>query len=141
MAGYGIGAVGGGLLMLRLRPPRPLLVAVIASLGWACPPAALAAGLPLAVACLGAVVAGVGGSVYGTLSSTVIQRAIPLEFQGRVAAWTGLGAFVLGPVGLAGAGPLAQVLGLATVLALGPLWLLVAVAAMTAVPSVRLRNP
>ena len=140
MACYGTGAVGGGLLMLSRQPSRPLLVAVIASLGWALPPAALAGGLPLLWVCLGALVAGVGSSVYGVLQDTVDQQRIPAEYRGRVTAYTTLGAFVLGPLGLAGAGPLADTVGTAPVLACGALWLLVAVLAMTAVPSIRLRD-
>ncbi|MFC1419402.1 MFS transporter [Streptacidiphilus cavernicola] len=137
MACYGTGAVAGGLLLLRRRPGRPLLVAAVASLCWALPSAALALGLPAAAVCVGAAVAGVGSSVNGVLGGTVIQQRVPAEYRGRIGAYTTLGAFVLGPLGLAAAGPLASAVGATVVLGCGALWLPVAVAAVVAVPEVR----
>ena len=140
MGSYGIGAVGGGLLLLSRRPPRPLLVAVVASLGWAFPPATLASQLPIGWVCLGAVVAGIGSAVCGTLLSTVTQQRIPPEFRGRTSAYGSLGSFVLGPIGLAVAGPLASALGTTPVLGFGALWLLIAVAVVAALPTIRSRE-
>ncbi|MFC1442962.1 MFS transporter [Streptacidiphilus sp. N1-10] len=137
MACYGCGAITGGFVLLGRRPSRPLLVAVVASLGWAFPTGALAVGLPLACVCAGALVAGVGSSLYGTLIDTLEQQVIPVEFRGRVAAYGTLGAFGLGPLGLAAAGPVAAVIGVGPVLAGGSLWLLGAVVVLLLLPAIR----
>ncbi|MFD0531931.1 hypothetical protein ACFQ1I_43865 [Kitasatospora arboriphila] len=67
---------------------------------------------------------------------------MPAEALGRVHSFEALGAFVLGPIGLAAAGPLAARLGAAPVLGLGALWQVAACATVLAVPAVRtLRAP
>ncbi|MFD9127856.1 MFS transporter [Kitasatospora sp. NPDC059571] len=137
MAVYGAGAVLGGLLMLRRRPHRPLAVATAAAVGWALPSAALAAGLPLPWTAAAALLAGVGAAVCDTLFTTVTQQRIPAGSLARVHSFEALGAFVLGPLGLAAAGRVADRLGAGPVLALGALWQVVAAAAVLAVPAVR----
>ncbi|GII83230.1 hypothetical protein Ssi03_12200 [Sphaerisporangium siamense] len=62
---------------------------------------------------------------------------MPPEVLARITSLTGVGAFALGPVGLAAAGPLAAVTGVTTVLAFGAVWQLVAGAVVLAVPDVR----
>ncbi|MFF8771328.1 MFS transporter [Kitasatospora sp. NPDC015120] len=140
MGVYGVGAVLGGLLMLGRRPGRPLAVATVATLGWALPSAALAAGLPLAWTAAAALVAGAGSAVCGSLYDSTLQSWVPAEVLARVTAFGGLGAFVLGPLGLAAAGPLADRVGVAAVLAFGAGWQLVAAAAVLAVREVRERR-
>ncbi|WP_395295619.1 MFS transporter [Kitasatospora hibisci] len=137
MAAYGVGAVLGGLLMLGRRPARPLAVATVATLGWALPSAALAAGAPLLWTAAAALVAGLGSAVCGALYETTMQRWVPGDVLARVTAFGGLGAFVLGPLGLAAAGPLAERVGAGTVLAFGALWQLVSGVTVLAVREVR----
>ncbi|MER7750690.1 MFS transporter [Kitasatospora sp. NPDC097643] len=136
MGVYGVGAVLGGLLMLGRRPERPLAVATVAALGWAAPSAALAAGVSLPWVVAGALVAGIGSAVCGTLYTTTMQRWVPAEALGRVTSFGALGSFVLGPLGLAAAGPAAGRFGTDTVLWLGAGWQLAAAAVVLAVPSV-----
>ncbi|MFD7410114.1 MFS transporter [Kitasatospora purpeofusca] len=140
MGVYGVGAVLGGLLMLGRRPGRPLAVATVATLGWALPSASLAAGLPLGWTVAAALVAGSGAAVCGSLYESTLQRWVPAEVLARVTAFGGLGAFVLGPLGLAAAGPLADRVGVAAVLAFGAGWQLLAAAAVLAVRAVRSRG-
>ncbi|MFJ4669802.1 MFS transporter [Kitasatospora purpeofusca] len=140
MGVYGVGAVLGGLLMLGRRPGRPLAVATVATLGWALPSASLAAGLPLGWTVAAALVAGSGSAVCGSLYESTLQRWVPAEVLARVTAFGGLGAFVLGPLGLAAAGPLADRVGVAAVLAFGAGWQLLAAAAVLAVRAVRRRG-
>ncbi|MFE6750008.1 MFS transporter [Kitasatospora purpeofusca] len=140
MGVYGVGAVLGGLLMLGRRPGRPLAVATVATLGWALPSASLAAGLPLGWTVAAASVAGAGSAVCGSLYESTLQRWVPAEVLARVTAFGGLGAFVLGPLGLAAAGPLADRVGSAAVLAFGAGWQLLAAAAVLAVRAVRRRG-
>ncbi|MER7702970.1 MFS transporter [Kitasatospora sp. NPDC097605] len=140
MGVYGVGAVLGGLLMLGRRPARPLAVATVAGLGWALPSAALAAGLPLGWTASAALAAGAGSAVCGSLYESTLQSWVPAEALARVTAFGGLGAFVLGPLGLAAAGPLADRVGVPAVLAFGAGWQLVAGAAVLMVRDVRGRR-
>ncbi|MFG2845239.1 MFS transporter [Kitasatospora sp. NPDC048296] len=140
MGVYGAGAVLGGLWMLGRRPGRPLAVATVAGLAWALPSAALAAGASLVWVVAGALVAGVGSAVCGTLFSTTTQRWVPVELLGRLTSFGSLGAFVLGPLGLAAAGPLAARLGTGEVLLLGVVWQVAAGVVVLGVPAVRNRR-
>ncbi|MFE7563807.1 MFS transporter [Kitasatospora sp. NPDC057500] len=140
MGVYGVGAVLGGLLMLGRRPGRPLAVATVAGFGWALPSAALAAGSPLGWTAAAALVAGAGSAVCGSLYESTLQSWVPTEVLARVTAFGGLGAFVLGPLGLAAAGPLADRVGVAAVLAFGAGWQLLAGAAVLMVRDVRGRS-
>ncbi|MFC4585544.1 MFS transporter [Sphaerisporangium corydalis] len=138
MACYGAGAVAGGLAMMGGRTPRrPLVVATVATFGWALPSGAIAAGLPTAPIACAALVAGVGSAVCGALYSTTNQRHVPPEVIARITSLTTVGAFVLGPAGLAAAGPVASVVGTATLLGLGAVWQVAASSVVLAVPGVR----
>ncbi|WP_431950795.1 MFS transporter [Actinacidiphila sp. bgisy167] len=141
MALYGAGAVVGGTVMLGRRPRRPLLLGTAATSGWAMPSAALAAGLPLPWICAAALAAGVGSAVCGTLYATVTQSQVPVGALARVSAYGTFGAFALGPVGLAAAGPSAVLVGTAGVLGFGAVWQLAAVAVVLTLPAVRSAFP
>ncbi|MEU9042355.1 MULTISPECIES: MFS transporter [unclassified Kitasatospora] len=140
MGVYGAGAVLGGLLMLGRRPGRPLAVATVAGLGWALPSGALAAGASLLWVVAGALVAGVGSAVCGTLYSATTQKWVPVELLGRLTSFGALGSFALGPLGLAVAGPLAGRFGTDGVLLPGALWQLASGAVVLAIPAVRNRR-
>ncbi len=140
MAANGAGAVLGGLLLLGRRPRRPLVVATAAGTGWALPSGALALGLPLPWVCLATLLAGTGAAVCGSLYSTVTQRRVPPGVRARIGAYTSFGAFVLGPAGLAAAGPAAASFGTGRVLALGALWQLASTAVVLTLPALR-RGP
>ncbi|MFD3452255.1 MFS transporter [Streptomyces sp. NPDC058691] len=141
MALYGAGAVAGGTAMLGRRPRRPLFVATAATVGWALPSAALASGESLPWVCAGALAAGVCSSVAGTLYATVTQSQVPPGAVARVSAYGAFGAFALGPVGLAAAGPLSVLLGTSGVLGFGAVWQLAAVAAVLSLPVIRATLP
>jgi MFS family permease len=137
LALYGMGSIVGGLALLGRNPSRALAWSMAASVGWAIPAAALAARVPLAWVGAAALLAGGGAAVCNTLVTTVIQREIPAEIRGRISAFDSLGAFALGPLGLALAGPVSGVVGADRLLWLGVLWQLTAVAVVLALPSVR----
>ncbi|MGK5730549.1 MFS transporter [Streptomyces sp. URMC 124] len=137
MALYGAGAMAGGLAVLGRRPRRPLLVATSATVGWSLPSAALATGQPLPWICAGALAAGAGSAVCGTLYATATQRQVAPGTLARVSAYGAFGAFALGPVGLAAAGPLSVFVGTSGVLGFGALWQLAAVAVMLSLPAIR----
>jgi MFS family permease len=137
MALYGVGAVLGGAVLIGKDPQRPLIVATIATFGFALPPAAIAAGLPVPAIGIGALLAGVGATVSGALDATTTQRQVPAAVLARISSITTLGAFVLGPLGLAAAGPVATIVGTTGLLAFGALWQLTTSAIVLATPAVR----
>ncbi|MFF2959860.1 MFS transporter [Streptomyces sp. NPDC057963] len=146
LAVYGAGSAFGGAALLGRAPRRALAWSVAASAGWALPAAALALRAPMAWVAVAAGVAGACGAACGTLHATALQRGVPAHLRGRIGAFDGLGAFALGPLGLALAGPVAGAVGGArggaeagapVVLGWGVLWQLTAVALVLGVPSVR----
>lgn len=114
--GSGIGAVAGGLLLVRFRPRRPgALFATGLALGSG-PALALALGLPVAVAVAAAAVAGAGLVGFNATWESVIQREVPRGSLSRVTAYDRFGSFAMGPVGFAVGGLLAEPLGPSTAL-------------------------
>ncbi len=106
-----IGFVGGGLLMLRLRPRRILRAATLGFLLTVPFLLFLAGPLPLAAVVGAAVVAGVGIEIFSVLWDTALQQEIPHEKLSRVSSYDALGSLVLIPLGLAAAGPLSEAIG------------------------------
>jgi MFS family permease len=74
MAGYGAGAVAGGLLALGRSPRRPVRASVIASFGYAAPPLLLALHAPAAAIAAGAVLA--AGAAWAVACSAAVL-AVP----------------------------------------------------------------
>ena len=134
---YGAGSIVGGLYLLGRRPQRPLVVATIVTFAWAAPSAALALQAPLFVVCLAAIPAGIANSVFNGLWMTTIQQHIPAEAISRVMSSVSFGAYSVGPLGLALAGPIAEATSISAVLAAGVLWQLLASSVILTVPAVR----
>jgi MFS family permease len=105
------GLFAGGLIMLRLRPRRLLLLATFGVLLTIPFLLALAAPLPLVAVVAAAGMAGIGAEVFGVLWDTAMQQEIPQEKLSRVSSYDALGSFVLIPLGLAVAGPVAEGIG------------------------------
>jgi MFS family permease len=122
----GVGAVLGGIVAYRHRPARPVVAAVLWPVLYALQPISLAASAPTWVISAAAFVGGAAIAVHLTLWSTVLQTEVPEHAQSRVASYDALGSFVLTPLGLAIAGPLAAGIGLSHAL-----WLAAAMAIAT----------
>jgi MFS family permease len=132
-----LGLIAGGLLLLRLRPHRILLVATLGFLLTVPFPFGLAVPLPLAGVVAFAVVAGIGSEIFGVLWDTAMQQEIPQDRLSRVSSYDALGSYVLIPAGLAAAGPIAQAVGTRTTLVGAALVSLVATLAVLLVRDVR----
>jgi MFS family permease len=106
-----LGLLAGGLVSLRLRPERPLLAATLGF--FLTIPFLLALSIPgpLAVVVAAAALAGIGIEVFSVLWDTTLQQEIAQEKLSRVSSYDALGSFVLTPLGLAVAGPVAQAAG------------------------------
>jgi MFS family permease len=137
MAVQGAGAIVAGLACLGRRPRRPMVVAVIATFGYALPdiPMALHAAAPWVA--LGAFACGAGSATSSAFSSTTMQQQIPPERLARVSSLALFPAYGIGVIGYAVDGPLAAALGPATVFGVGAVYGLLSSAIVLALPAVR----
>ncbi|HXZ58246.1 MAG TPA: MFS transporter [Gaiellaceae bacterium] len=106
-----IGLIGGGLLLLRVRPRRLLLTATLGFLLTVPFLFGLAIPLPLAGVAALALVSGIGVETFSVLWDTTMQQEIPHDRLSRVYSYEALGSFALIPLGLAAAGPIAEAIG------------------------------
>lgn len=133
----GVGAVAGGLVALRLRPGRPLLVSCLAPLPMLLPLAALALKAPVPILAAAAFASQAGLAVHLALWFTVFQREVPERAQSRVSSYDALGSFVLIPLGTALVGPVSAGIGAETTLWGSLVIGLVCILGVVALPSVR----
>jgi MFS family permease len=134
---YGAGAVVGGLSLVGRHPSRPLLVATLATFTWIAPSAALASTAPLPVVAGGAFLAGISSAVFNTLFFTTVQRTVPADSLSRVMSYVAFGAYSVGPIGLAVAGPVAEATSISLVLWTGVGWQVVASSVIVTLGAVR----
>ena len=137
MAVQGAGAIVAGLACLGRRPRRPMVVAAVATFGYALPdiPMALHAAAPwVAVAAFGC---GVGSATSSVFFGTTMQQQIPPERLARVSSLSLFPAYGIGVIGYAVDGPLAAVFGPALIFGVGAVYGLLSSAIVLAVPSVR----
>lgn len=112
LAATGVGLVLGGLLALRLKPERPLLVGVSAIALIFPPLVLLAIEAPWPMIALSALVAGIGVELFSVFWDTALQTHVPNEVLSRVSAWDAIGSLVLIPAAYAVIGPIADAIGI-----------------------------
>jgi len=132
----GVGAVIGGILAIRIRPRRPLVVSVLAATLISLQTLALALSAPTPVIAMASFVGGIGIAVHLTLWFTVFQQQVPGHAQSRVASYDTLGSFVLMPIGMVVVGPLADAIGIVETLWLALVVMWASWAAILLLPSV-----
>jgi MFS family permease len=137
LAGYAVGAVLGGAVMLKFRPQRMLLAASLSVPVFSVFLLALA--VPLAVPWIVAVALVAGGclEVFAVCWATTMQQEIPAGMLSRLSAYDAVGSNALAPVGTAVAGPAAGVFGAPAVLAAGAVLIVALTAGVLLVPEVR----
>ncbi|MST35027.1 hypothetical protein GHK86_20140 [Acidimicrobiaceae bacterium USS-CC1] len=124
-------------LVARMRPRRPLVVALGVGGLEALVALAFGAHLPLAVVAVAAGVQGVSVLVFESLWQTAIQRHVPADRLSRASSYDWFGSLVAYPVGLAVAGPVADAVGAGrTLVVMGVLMLLLS-AGLLSLRSVR----
>ncbi len=106
-----LGFVAGGVLMLRFRPERMLLVATLAILTEAVQPTLWGFPAPVVALVVGSFLMGFGIELFGVLWETTMQQQIPGEKLSRLSAYDMLGSIALAPLGLAVVGPIANLVG------------------------------
>jgi MFS family permease len=131
------GFVLGGLITLRYRPERPLLVATLAILLMVPPWLLLAGPAPTVAIAAAAVVAGMGIELFGVFWDLSMQQNIPAEKLSRVYAYDALGSFVFIPLGYSAMGPIAEAIGIRETLFLASAIAVASTLAVLAVPDVR----
>ena len=136
-AASGTGALLAGAAALGRKPSRPLLIATLATFAYPIPCLLLALHAPGVAVGAGAFVAGAGGALFITFCLTTMQQQLPAGALARGSSFVTFGAFGLGALGLALAGPVAQAVGIRSVLGVGAAWAVVSSAVVVALPPVR----
>jgi MFS family permease len=137
VAAYGAGAIAGGLVMIRFRPRRILLAAVLSIPAYSVLLFALAVPLPVPLDMAAAVLAGGCLELFSVSWLTTMQQEVPPERLSRVSSYDALGNYALTPAGTAIAGPLASAFGTTAVLAAGGALMVLLPALVLLVPEVR----
>jgi MFS family permease len=115
-AAMGIGQIAGGVLSLRWRPRRPMLVISAGMSLAAVPVALLAMEAPVWTLYVSLAMMGVEWGLYDPFWTTCMQRVVAPDMISRVSSYDYLGSLAFFPAGLALAGPLADAFGVTTVL-------------------------
>ena len=101
------------------------------------PLALLAAGTPVPVLAVGALVGGAGLMLGNSVWESTLQRHVPTASLSRVSAYDWFGSIAFKPVGLAVAGPIAAAAGLSPALWLAFALMLVTELSLLTVPAIR----
>jgi len=118
MAAMMTGFLVGGLVTLRWRPKRALFIGTWFLALTAAFPVAMAYSDSLTVVLAGAFLHGFGLEIFSVGWELSIQQNVPEDKLARVYAFDMVGSFVARPLGLALTGPVAQVIGFQTWLAI-----------------------
>jgi len=111
LATLSAGLIVGGLVALRWRPRRALLVGCLSVAFQAPPLLLLAIPAPTAAIAAAAFLEGVGIELFGIYWDTSLQQHVPREALSRVSSYDALGSWVLMPIGFAVVGPIASLVG------------------------------
>jgi MFS family permease len=133
----GIGALVGGAIALAIRPRRPLRVSEAVIVLIAIPVALLALPATTAVIAIGGLIGGAAGSLAQIIFETAWVQHVPEASRTRVSAYDWFGSLALEPIGLAVVGPLSLAIGTSQTLWMSVAIIVVTLAAVYAVPSVR----
>ncbi|MGW7193622.1 MFS transporter [Streptomyces sp. NPDC054838] len=111
LAFFGLGTIGGALLMAVWKPRRLLLAGTLCVFPLALPSAALAVPLPAWGLCAVMLVTGVSIEVFGVNWMTALHQEIPEEKFSRVSAYDWFGSVSMLPLATALAGPVETAFG------------------------------
>jgi len=137
LTGGAIGGVLGGLVALRIRPRRPLLVGFAIMALIALQPLSLLGPAPVLLIA-GAFLLGFGaGELTNTWWFTMLKQHVPEQARSRVSSYDWLVSFIFQPLGFLAVGPLSQAIGVTATLVGAASLILLADVAVTLVPSIR----
>jgi MFS family permease len=133
----GVGAILGGIVALRVQPPRPLATAFALILFEIPVYLTLAAAAPVAVIAALAFVSAGAFNFANTLWNTVLQTNIPPHALSRVSSYDWLGSLVFLPAGYLLAGPAAEAFGVSEMLVFAAAWSLVSTLVVLSLEPIR----
>ena len=137
LAVMGAGALLGGVVAVRIRPRRPLVLFALGGVTFALPLGLLAAGAHAGLLAAGAFLAGVALMLGNAVWEATLQRHIPPEALSRVSAYDWFGSLAFYPLGLAVWAPVADAAGTGTALWVACALQVAVTLALLAVPEVR----
>jgi len=141
LAALTIGMLTGSVISLKVHFGRPLLFAMLIISATAIWDFSLALQTPLLISLICAFLAGIAIDIFMVIWNTSLQSHIPEESYSRVVAYDAFGSFGLSPLGIAAAGPLAQLFGVSTMIYVTGSMALLAALASLSVKSVRDLKP
>jgi hypothetical protein len=106
-----LGFIVGSVLAIKFRPRRPVRAAALLTMGFPLSVLLMATGAPLAAIAAATFLAGIVIDVYEVVLDTSLQKNVPPHALSRVMSYESLGSFALVPLGMAGAGPVADAVG------------------------------
>jgi hypothetical protein len=109
-----VGFVVGGLVCLRWRPRRSLFAGTALLAMTALLPLAMAVATSPPLVWAGALLHGIGLSIFSVFWDLAIQQNVPDDKLSRVYSFDMVGSFVARPLGLALTGPVAEAVGFDT---------------------------
>jgi len=112
----GVGLIVGGVIALRVRFERPMLVATLCCLPGALIPVFLIGPAPVTAIAAAAFLSGIGFEVFGVQWNTALHTRIAPAALSRVSSYDALGSIAMVPVGEALAGWGVDSLGVPTTL-------------------------
>ncbi|MFE5804916.1 MFS transporter [Streptomyces sp. NPDC056491] len=134
---FAAGLLLGGIVSLKWKPSRIMVVCVCANVPLALPFLALARGAPLPVLAGATVMAGIGLDIAIVCWNTAVQEQLPPEVLGRVSSFSSAGELMSVPLGYLAVGAVATRLGTESVLLWSAVLMISASLALLLVPSVR----
>ena len=137
VAGWGFGTVVGGLIAMRWKPLRPMLVCCAAVLLIAPPMILLALRAPAPLIAALNAVGGSGMGLFMALWQTTLQQHVREDALSRVSAWDWMGSYLFLPLGLVLAGPVSAVIGVSQTLWISVAFIVLSTIAVLLVPDVR----
>jgi len=137
LAALSVGMMAGVLVSLKVRPKRPLLIALIAQLGVATWIFTIGVTNWIPLIMVSAFFAGIALDFFFVLWQTAMQSNIPRESLSRVSSYDAFGSLVFAPFGLVIAGPITEKIGTEQTLIAMAIIFAVVLAAMLSVASVR----
>lgn len=137
LAAFGVGTVGGALLMTWWKPRRLLLAGALCVFPLALPSAALAVPVSAPVLTGVMLLTGLTVEVFAVTWMTALHQEIPEDKFSRVSSYDWLGSIAMVPLATALAGPAEALLGRSTALWSCSVLIVLLTAAVLCVPDVR----
>jgi MFS family permease len=136
LAAGSAGAIAGGVVAVRLRPGRPLVVVFGSMLLFAPQLALLALAAPTALIAGAALLGQAGMSALNITWFATLQARVPADALARVTSYDWFGSALLLPLGLVLVGPLAAAFGTREILVGAGVWAVASSLFMLVLPAI-----